>query len=214
VHLDAERLRRDGLHLGPTTEFVAALATLGLNADVEVLDATDRASLLRQLAALAEARRTFDVVVAVGHSNSEGIRMASDDERVTPWGIFAGYVKPFVPRRLMLVACQAGCWPAADCLFTKLPKLRRIFASPVNASRDLAQFMLALVPYLVAVRAPRGRTVGWLQAAIAALTGGQVREWKRTRDKGNPTGILLDWAAKLADPYVRQLPGWLRSILS
>ena len=189
---------------------MAGLSAVGLDADVAVLDVTDRASLLGQFAAQAEAKRTFDVVVAIGHSNSDGIKLATDEELVS-WDAFANYLKPFEPRRLMLVACQAGRWPAAEQLFRRLPKLRRIFASPVNASFDLAQFMLGVVPYIVSVKAPRGKVVAWAQAAALALTGRQVREWKRTTDLGDPAGILLDLAAQMADPYARQLPALLRS---
>lgn len=210
VHLDAERLRADGLHLGEAARFIGALTAVGLTAEVEILDVTDRASLLREFARFAEARRTFDVVVAIGHSNSDGIKLASD-ERLVSWDAFANYMKPFAPRRLMLIACQAGRWPAADQLFKKLPKLRRIFACPVNASLDLAQFMIGVVPYIVAVRAPRGKAVSWAQAAAIALTGRQVREWKRGTDMGNAEGLLLDLLAQAADPYARQIPALLRS---
>jgi hypothetical protein len=111
----------------------------------------------------------------------------------------------------MLVACQAGRWPAAEELFRRLPRLRRIFASPVNASLDLAQFMIGVVPYLVGVRVPRGKAVSWAQAAAIALTGRQVREWKRETDMGDANGLVLDLLAQVADPYARQVPALLRS---
>lgn len=190
--------------------FVAALTSVGLDAAVEILDITDRASLLREFARLAEARRTFDVIVAIGHSNSGGIKLASDEPLVA-WDVFANYLRPFEPKRLMLVACQAGRWPAAEKLFSRLPKLRRIFASPVNASVGLAQFMIGVVPYLVGVKAPRGKAVSWAQAAAIALTGRQVRQWKRGTDMGNRDGVLLDRLAQVADPYMRQIPALLRS---
>jgi hypothetical protein len=53
--------------------------------------------------------------------------------------------------------------------------------------------------------------VTWAQAAAVALTGRQIREWKRTTDHGDPAGVLLDIAAILADPYARQIPALLRS---
>jgi hypothetical protein len=136
LHLDAEQLRRDGLHLGKAATFAAALAALGLDADVEVREATDQKDLLSVLADLASQNRAFDVIVAVGHSNSEGIVIAANT-RPVPWATFAEYLKPFRPRRLMLVACQAGRWLAADTLFTRLRQLRRIFASPVKCVEGL-----------------------------------------------------------------------------
>lgn len=210
MQIDTARLRADNLHLGDITRFVSLIGTVASGATVTILETTTERELLDQLAALLQDGRRFDVVVAIGHSNETGIRIASD--RFATWDAFAVYLKPFEPRRLMLVACQAGRWPAATVLFRKLPKLRRIFASPVNASKDLATLMLAMVPYLLEVKAPRDYAVRVGQAVLVVLTGRQVRHWMRTRDKDNPDGLVLDKAAQLVDPYLRRVPGVIASI--
>ena len=190
------------------------MAKHGLGADVEAIDVPDEQTLLQAFAGLAEGRRTFDVILAIGHSNTDGIRLAGGPGGFVSWEVFAKYLRPFEPRRLVLVACEAGRWTAASILFRKLPKLRRIFASPVNTAKDLAQFMIAVVPYIVGVKAPKTNTTMWGKAAALALTGGQVREWKRDTDKDDRSaGILLDLAAHVLDPYARQVPGVLRSLL-
>ncbi|WP_437737348.1 hypothetical protein [Sorangium sp. So ce1335] len=196
--------------MGDVTRLVSVIGTVASDATVTIRETTSERELLDQLAALLQDDRRFDVVVAIGHSNETGIRIASD--RFAPWDAFASYLKPFEPRRLMLVACQAGRWPAATVLFRKLPKLRRIFASPVNASKDLATLMLAMVPYLLEVKAPRDHAVRIGQAVSVVLTGRQVRQWMRTRDKDNPEGLLLDEAAQFVDPYLRHVPGILVSV--
>jgi hypothetical protein len=211
LQLDTAQLRADGLHLGDVTRLVSLIGTVASGATVTIRETTSERELLDQLAALLQDGRRFDVVVVIAHSNETGIRIASD--RFATWDAFAVYLKPFEPRRLMLVACQAGRWPAAKVLFRKLPKLRRIFASPVNASKDLATLMLAMVPYLLEVKAPRNYAVRIGQAASIVLTGRQVRHWMRTRDKDNPEGLVLDEAAQIVDPYLRRVPGILASIL-
>lgn len=210
LHLDVEKLRADSLHLGSEAAIAAGFSGVGLAADVAVVEGRDAPDLQRNLAALAERKRVFDVVVAIGHANAEGIVVAA--RTFVPWATFAAYLKPFEPRRLVLVACQAGRWPAANVLFTKLPKLRRIFASPVDASKDLANFMLLVVPYVVGVKAPTGTAVACAQAVAVALTGRQVREWRRDTDKGDSAGLLLDLAAQFADPIARQVPQILRGL--
>lgn len=211
LHLDANKLREDRLHLGDQAAFAGFLASEGLNASVTRADATDRDDLHRTLAELVRQKRTFDVVVAIGHSNSQGIRMAAD--YFVGWPVFGEYLKPLEPRRLVVIACQAGQWPSARDLFPRLKKLRRLYASPVNATKDLAQFMLALAPVLLEVKAPRAKQVTRAQVAAIVLTGGQIREWTRA-DIDSADGLLLDLAARAFDPVLRAVPGVIRQVLA
>lgn len=211
VHFDADKLRRDGLHLQRTASLAGALAALGFNASVECIDVRDRADIDMLVSNFTRAGRCFDVVVAIGHSNAEEIVVAPDV--ALTWEAFARCMKPVRPKRLLLIACEAGRWPAADTLFTKLPTLRRIYASPVRASKELGAFMLAVSPYLVGVKVPRPGVVSFAQAVALALSGGQVREWKRDADKGNEAGSLLDVAAVAADRLARQVPSLLRGLV-
>jgi len=153
----------------------------------------------------------FDVVVVIGHSNEQGIKISS--EMFATWEAFAAYLKPFKPRRLMMVACKAGRWPAANVLFKKLPRLRRIFASPVLTGRDQGALMVAMLPLLLAVKAPSDDAVLGLQALVMGSTGGQVRQWMRNRDKDNPDGLVLDGLSQLLEPVTRDVPNILAAIL-
>ena len=209
LQLDSKKLQADGLCLRDHAHLTAMVGQLISDAEVTICTTTDEQDLLARLAGLAEQKRHFDVVVCIGHSNERGIQIASN--RFADWEAFGGYLKPFKPRRLLLIACSAGRWPAANVLFRKLPALRRIYASPVKASKDLATLMLWGVPYLLKVKAPPVSAVRYAQLMAALFTGGQIREWCRTRDKDNPEGVLLDWMAQLADPYVRRLGAARRS---
>ena len=205
LHLNADKLRADGLYLGELGELCAALATVGFDSEAVRAEATTHSQLMSVLAELASTRRTFDVIVVVAHSNATGIRIAAD-RPLAGWAEFAKYLKPFRPRRLLLAACQAGRWDAGEALFTDNTLLRRIYACPVNASRDFAAIMLAAVPYVVATRRPADKHVLWSQFAAVAFTGRQLREWRRVTDKGNPDSAVYDLVADLLHPYAREIP--------
>ena len=115
-------------------------------------------------------------------------------------------------RKTQLVACKAGLSTAGDALFRRLPKLRRIYASPVNASKLLGELMIALAPLVLELKVPTQRQVSFAQTALLALTGCQLREWKRG-DRDDPEGVLLDLAAAALDPLARQVPHMLKSLL-
>lgn len=104
LHLDADKLRTDGLHLGEVASFSGSASSVLFGSSVTIKDTTSTDHLHETLAPLVASKQTFDVVVVVGHSNEEGIRLASD--RFLNWEAFAGYLKPFKPRRLLLVACR------------------------------------------------------------------------------------------------------------
>jgi hypothetical protein len=209
LHLDADKLRADGLHLNHVARFSGAISSTALGAPVVIEDTKSTGHLHDTLAALVTAKRTFDVIVSVAHSNAEGIRIASD--RFVTWDVFAAYLKPLKPRRLLLVACRGGRWDAGEALFTSMPQLRRIFACPVNATKDFGALMLFAVPYVVAERRPKDKHVTWSQVASIAITGRQLREWRRTTDKGKPDSAVFDLIADLADPVARQVPSALAS---
>lgn len=212
LHLDADRLRTDRLHLGEQAAVAAMFSAYGLGADVAVVEGTDRADLHRVLSELTQAGRTFDVVAVIAHSNSRGIKIAADVDAFVDWRAFAAYLKPLKPRRLVLVACQAGQWPAAKTIFGELSVLRRIYASPVNASKDLGALMLWLLPHVVGVKVPKKKHVQWAQVVAVALTGRQLRMWQRT-DKDDTEGMLLDVVARALDSPARRIPRLLQQLL-
>lgn len=195
--------------MGDVATFSAMLSATAFGSSAEVHDVTTKASLLALFAQFAEQKRTFDVIVAVGHSDDAGIQIAAD--RIASWPEFAAWVKPLRPRRLLLAACRAGRWNAGEALFCANSQLRRIFACPVDASKDFAAMMLFAVPYVVAERRPRDKHVFWSQVAAVTVSGRQLREWRRTTDKGNPDSLVFDLLADVADPLARQVPGALAS---
>ncbi|HVT91566.1 MAG TPA: hypothetical protein VHD76_01885 [Bryobacteraceae bacterium] len=183
VRCDLERLRQQGLALDDETLRTSLISAVGAGAQIEMVNGTDRGSLLRELGDLVSRRRVFDLVVVVGHANDSVIRLACDE--FVFWKQFPEYLKPFQPRRIMLVACQAGCDPAPKFLFAALPRLQRIYASNLNVSLDLAKFMLLVLPYVLAARSPTREFVTMGKTLAFAFTGGSLREWRRR-------GITID----------------------
>jgi hypothetical protein len=210
VHFDAPRLKAQGLHLGDMANFSGGLSRYALGSEVEVRDVTTWASFEALRAELVADKRTFDVIVCIGHSNAREIRVASDVPTIA-WEQFATWLQPLRPRRLLLAACQAGRWDAGEVLFSANRYLTRILACPVNASRDFAELMLVAVPYVVANRTLQNRPVLWGQLLALGTTGRQLREWRATSDKGNPDRAVFDMIADLMDPLARQVPAAINS---
>lgn len=154
-----------------------------------IVRATTFDDLLRQLAELHG--QTFEVVAVVGHSNVRGLVLATG-RSVDSWDAVAQYLKPSEPRRLVLVACRAGRPLPAHILFSALPKLRRIFATPALANRAQGQVMIALLPYVLKMKIPPRNGLRTLQVALA-VKGRQLWEWRRTDfegDRHDPVALL------------------------
>ncbi len=186
---------------------LAMLLTEG-RANVRHINGTDNANLQRQLQELAEAGEKYDVILMVGHSNADGLRVASD--HFAGWSELAAYVHLFDPRRMILIACKAGVWPAACDLFTALPRLEHIYACPVNASKDLAAILIATALMAIDGALP-SRVTRSVQGIAAASTGRQVRWWAR-EDMNEPMGQALDLMSMLVDPAIRELPSFLKGV--
>ncbi len=200
LRFDTKQLEQDGLLLADETHFVSTANQL-CGARATLLNTTDTADLLRQLGALAQAGAKFDVVVAVGHSNDRGIQIASD--RFSSWMDLSMFLRPFAPRRLVLIACKAGSQPAATLLFRRLPSLRRIYASSTNVSRDLATFMLGFLLYLTPTKTPARDVILTAQAASLGLTGIHVREWRRGFG-GEIQGTQFDRLVETASCFLKK----------
>jgi hypothetical protein len=212
IHFDALLLKEQGLHLGEVALLSGGLSKYVLGSEVEVRDVTTWASFVALQAELVAAKRTFDVIVGIGHSDASVFQVASDAPAIA-WDAFATWLRPLRPRRLLLAACRAGRWDAGEALFTGNRNLTRILACPVSASRDFAALMLVAVPCVVANRTLQNKHILWSQLVALGATGRQLREWRVTSDKGSPDAAVFDIVADLLDPVARQLPAAIQSVL-
>lgn len=210
LHCDTLKLHADQLHLGSEADLMGTLAVLLTEgkANVRHINGTDNPNLQQQLRELAEAGEKFDVILVVGHSNADCIRVASD--HLATWSEFAAYVQLFDPRRMILIACKAGVWPTARDLFTALPQLGHIYACPANASKELAAYLIAVA--LMAIDGPLpSKLTRVIQGLAGATAGGQVRSWAR-KDMHDPMGQALDLMSTLVNPSIRDLPSILKRL--
>lgn len=204
LHLDADKLKRDGLHLGAFARMSGAIGAACLASVASIQDVTTVNSLLRLLVQQAAHRRTYRTVAIVGHSNAHGIQVA--DACFVPWETLARVLAPLQARTMLLVACGGGRWDAADALFSKNRSLRTIYACPVKASKEFGALLLTALPILMAEPEPSKDGVLLGQLTTVALTGCQLRVWQRASDFRNPERRSLDAFAEALDPYARQIP--------
>ncbi len=196
LRLDSEKLTLDGLTLGNEIAFAGQLSTLCLNARLVTINSTTDGNLVAQLRPLAERRERFDLIVVIAHSNESIIRHASDGWR--EWPAFAQYLEPFAPRQLALIACAAGGHPVAAQLFSALPRLDRIFASPECVNVNLANLILLVAGYSMTGGRAKGEAVSWLKLIALIGTGRRLKVWRR---HGAPSGQeiwedVLAWASR------------------
>lgn len=210
LQVDSHRIKADGLDMTAVARGPATISSLFSSARCKIAETTNLDSFQRLVRDAADQGR-WDVVVIIGHSNAHGLKIASD--RFSTWEEVGAELKPLKPRRLVLIACKGGRASGANALFRKLRDLRRIYACPVNCSKDLGKVMLGLVPVAVENKAPRRRLIRYAQGLTALSVGGQLRHWARNEDKDNPHGQLFDILADLIDPQVRGLRLLLTGLL-
>lgn len=174
IECDSNRLASERLALGAQISRWGALA-LGEDS-VALVRATTDSELLRGCAELAEAGRKFELVVLVGHSSIEGLRLTS--ERVASWTQAASWVAPFGCTRLALLACEAGALRPAAALFEGIRTLKVLYGSattvaPVDAA--IWSLLLVLVGSDVLPEAAIPLAMG------VALAQGQVMWLQQTR---------------------------------
>lgn len=198
IQFDSARLEREGLDLTPFADAAALVA------DVVHVRATTLGDLHRQLA--EHHGRTFDVVATIGHSNANRIRIASDHS--VSWDAYAQYLKPFEPRRLAIVGCLAGQFPSTASVFAALRTVRRIYAPPALANRQLASVMVLALPYLVEHTIPDRQLLRLVQGGLV-LTGRQLWEWRRTDWERNRSNILAPIAHNIFHRLSGELVEWL-----
>lgn len=203
LHLHAAKLRQQGLHFGAIAQLSGLISELTLSSRTEIRDISSLDELRSLPIQLNIQRKGFDVIVVVAHSNASGIRVA--ENCFLSWSDFGSQLKPLRPKTLLLAACQAGRWDAGKALFDASRSLQRVFASPVNASKEFVSLMLCAVPYVVGKIISDDHVV-WAQAASVLLTGRQLREWKRIDTKDDLTNSIYDLMAVAADPVARQVP--------
>jgi len=164
----------------------SAARTLAPRARTFRVQAETRSGLLADLGRLRADVDRFGVVAMVAHSNATGVNLTADG--AVSWRALAEWLAPFSPRTLVLVACEAGRWVAAEPLFEGIPSLKELYASPVLVNDQQAACIKLLIPHLLNGRRLRDQDRRAAQLVNFLLTRGIVLRRTR-RDFRNP-GVL------------------------
>ncbi len=134
IECDSENLASQRLNLGSAffqllNHDIAKL--LLAKKSIILLRTSTKSTLSEQFARAIEQHGRFRAVLIVGHSNAEGIRIASNESFA--WRVLGNWLEPFGPEIIFLAACEAGKSVAVRDLFEPLNEtLREIYASPVK----------------------------------------------------------------------------------
>lgn len=173
-----------------------------------LVEAQTRAQLLQDFAKLRERGDFYGDIVVIGHSSRRGLRINADDS--IDWNAVRGWLEPFKPRHLYLLACEAGRWLPCAALFAGEDNpLKEIIGSPVPASKQEQYFILAAVLHRLDAKQIDPELVKMMQLANLFINKGVM--FRRTkaefkRDKQEQGAI---WTG-LGEPLLEQLIKFFR----
>jgi hypothetical protein len=204
VECDSAKLERQNLALGNQLHSAVKLAFR--RNPVDLVSADTQADLLKQLGAIAETGQRYRSIVIIGHSNRNGLQIASNT--FAEWSAVAKWFDPFDPRRIILIACEAGRWLPCAALFNGIPNLKEIYGSPVPAHKDQALIVLGLVLHTLEAEQLDKGLIQLMQAGNLLITKGLMfRNTRRDYERGGDTEGAM-WTA--AEPFLDQLMNSLR----
>jgi hypothetical protein len=145
LECDADKLARQNLSVANELHQIAHIIPAKITKEVAFINSA--ADLQERFIGYKQKYSSIKLIVVIAHSNREVISIAPD--MVLTWEAFAHWVLPFNPQKMVFIACEAGQFPATRTLFDEIPKLNKIYASPLKTSLAHAQVIKLLVPYLL-----------------------------------------------------------------
>lgn len=134
IECDSATLAADRLNLGTTFAGLLSneLVKPFLRHKIVALVQTSTADQLPgQFASAFEEYGRFRTILIVGHSNPAGLQVARD--QFSDWRTVGHWLKPFDPKFIFLVACEAGKSETVRQLFGPRKRtLRDVYASPAK----------------------------------------------------------------------------------
>ncbi|HNC95661.1 MAG TPA: hypothetical protein PKW90_06025, partial [Myxococcota bacterium] len=135
--------------------------------------------------------------VVIAHSNEDVIRVGSD--KTLDWPDFPALVKRFRPRSIVIVGCKAGSTATASQFFHRIPSVRDVYASPVNARKVMLDALHFILPILAVARRRDAEAVGWVRALNFVITDEALfrysrEEWEVIEEGDVPVVEALDAA--------------------
>jgi hypothetical protein len=192
LECDAQKLEKQGLTFaGDLYKIVSALPA---KITVEVGMITSQANLLEVLVNCKEKYSSIQNIVVIAHSNRNVISVARD--LVPTWKAFAQWIKPFKPKQIVFIACEAGQFWATRTLFDEIPQLTKIYASPMKTTKPQFKIIHALVSYLLLTK-KQDKDLIWADQVVNFVnTGGVILQCTRRNPEWNQIWQFLGGLAQ------------------
>lgn len=172
------------------------------------MQSRSQASALTDLAECKQKYDRFELIFVVGHSNVSGIRLAP--EVFVRWEAFARWLAPFRPKRVVLAACEAGGWLAAQHLFREIVGLQELYGSPAMTTPKQVGLLKAMIPFLLLGRRVDADALKLAQIGNFAFTGGVLFRQRRVEFRRAGPSEAVRWTGMEALLKVAR-QWWLRA---
>lgn len=184
LECNADKLKSQALAVANELNSVVRLLPTQLT--VEVAFINSGADLREKFVAYLQRYSSIKLIVVIAHSNREVISIAPD--LVLQWQAFGRWVEKFKPKQMVFVACEAGQYPSTRTLFDQIQSLRTIYASPIKTSKEQAEIIKLLVPYLLLSKTQDSELIRVFQILNFLRSGSIILRCSRRR--GEWTSLL------------------------
>lgn len=205
LECDSSKLSEQGLALGDILQ-ESIITTFPRN-PIKLLKAFNLSDLLKDFATLSETNQKYKTVIIIGHSNRLGLQITQD--KFLAWSGVAQFLPLFEPNRLIALACEAGKWQACSAMFSSLPTLNEIFASPLPADKTQAMIVAAKAVHVLGPRREDAGLNSFMQIMNFALTGNvMIHHTRKEFEEASEDDIhLWDGVIEPALEMINQLRG-------
>lgn len=184
LECDANKLKSQALAVANELNSVVRLLPAQLT--VEVAFINSEADLRESFVDYVQRYSSIKLIVVIAHSNREVISIAPD--LVLQWQAFGRWIEKFKPKQMVFVACEAGQFPSTRTLFDQMQSLRTIYASPIKTTKEQAEIIKLLVPYLLLSKTQDSELIRVFQILNFLRSGSIVLRCSRRR--GEWTSLL------------------------
>lgn len=181
LECDADKLARQNLSVANELHQITHLMPAKITKEVAFINSAS--DLQDRFIDYKKRYSSIKLIVVVAHSNRGVISVAPD--MVLTWEAFARWVLPFNPQQMIFVACEAGQFPSTRTLFNEIPKLKKIYASPLKTSKAHAEVIKLLVPYILLARKPDNNLIKLGSLLNFFQTGGVILQCSRRNTEWN-----------------------------
>lgn len=196
LECDTDKLASQRLSVASDLNSIVGILPKRLSVEVALIRSKD--DLTNRFAEYAQRYRGIKLVVVIAHSNATVVSLAPELSN-TPWIGFAQWLKPFSPEKLVCIACKAGQYPPSRTVFDEIPKLKEIYASPVELWIHQVETMKLLIPYLLMTSSVDSDLIRLGQWISLAANGGMILYIRRRQTQWNQffqlIGALHDLSA-------------------